>query len=105
MTVPPAPMFGPPRFADSRTGAQAALYWITVGALYPSASQILHAEFGCHTFLPDSPGTRTGRSSATTASTLTSTARSQPRATTPRTPPHAGHKPTAPPPTKPPPSP
>jgi ABC-type transport system substrate-binding protein len=24
--------------------------------LYPSASQVLQAEFGCHTFLPDSPG-------------------------------------------------
>jgi peptide/nickel transport system substrate-binding protein len=47
---------GPPRFADSRTAAQAALYGIPVGALYPSASQVLQAEFSCQAFLPDSPG-------------------------------------------------
>jgi peptide/nickel transport system substrate-binding protein len=47
---------GPTRFADSHTGAQAALYWIPVGSLYPSASQVLQAEFGCRTFAPGSPG-------------------------------------------------
>jgi peptide/nickel transport system substrate-binding protein len=47
---------GPPRFADSRTAAQAALYGIPVGALYPSASQVLQAEFSCQAFVPDSQG-------------------------------------------------
>jgi peptide/nickel transport system substrate-binding protein len=46
----------PVRFADSRTSAQAALYWIPIGALYPSASQILQAGFACQSFVPDSPG-------------------------------------------------
>ena len=44
------------RFADSHTAAQAALYWIPVGALYPSASQVLQANFACQTFLLDSTG-------------------------------------------------
>jgi peptide/nickel transport system substrate-binding protein len=47
---------GPPRFADSRTAAEAALYWIPLEALYPSASHVLKADFGCQTFVPDSPG-------------------------------------------------
>jgi YVTN family beta-propeller protein len=46
----------PVRFADSRTSAQAALYWIPIGALYPSASQILQANFACHSFAPSSAG-------------------------------------------------
>jgi YVTN family beta-propeller protein len=46
----------PVRFADSRTTAQAALYWIPIGALYPSASQILQANFACQSFVPGSPG-------------------------------------------------
>jgi peptide/nickel transport system substrate-binding protein len=44
------------RFADSRTTAQAALYWIPIGALYPSASQILQTNFACQSFAPGSPG-------------------------------------------------
>jgi peptide/nickel transport system substrate-binding protein len=40
------------RFADSRTTAQAALYYISVS--YPSASQILQSGFGCQSFAPDS---------------------------------------------------
>ena len=46
----------PVRFADSRTTAQAALYWIPIGALYPSASQILQTNFACQSFAPSSPG-------------------------------------------------
>ena len=44
----------PVRFADSRTGAQAALYFIP--APYPSASQVLQASFACQSFLPNSSG-------------------------------------------------
>jgi YVTN family beta-propeller protein len=47
---------GNPRFADSRTAAQAALYGIPVGSLFPSASQVLQAEFTCQAFVPDSQG-------------------------------------------------
>ena len=47
---------GPVRFADSRTAAQAALYYIPLSALYPSASQVLQTDFACQTFLPDAPG-------------------------------------------------
>jgi len=46
----------PVRFADSRTTAQAALYWIPIGALYPSASQVLQANFACQSFASSSPG-------------------------------------------------
>ena len=46
----------PVRFADSRTAAQAALYWIPLGATYPSASQVLQANFACQSFAPGSPG-------------------------------------------------
>jgi len=44
------------RFADSRTAAQAALYYVPLSALYPSASQVLQTNFACQTFLPDAPG-------------------------------------------------
>ena len=47
---------GPPRFADSRTGAQAALYDIPLGLQYPSASQVLQADYACRSFVPNSPG-------------------------------------------------
>ena len=47
---------GPPRFADSRTGAQAALYGIPLGLPYPSASQVLQADYACQSFAPHSPG-------------------------------------------------
>jgi peptide/nickel transport system substrate-binding protein len=47
---------GPPRFADSRTGAQAALYDIPLGLLYPSASQVLQADYACQSFVPSSTG-------------------------------------------------
>ena len=46
----------PVRFADSRTAAQAAFYWIPLGAAYPSASQVLQANFACQSFAPGSPG-------------------------------------------------
>jgi YVTN family beta-propeller protein len=46
----------PVRFADSHTSAQAALYWIPIGALYPSASQVLEASFACQSFAPSSTG-------------------------------------------------
>ena len=46
----------PVQFADSRTGAQAALYSIPIGPLYPSASQVLQANFACQSFAPGSPG-------------------------------------------------
>ena len=46
----------PVRFADSRTSAQAALYFIPLGLLYPSASQVLQANFACQSFAPSSPG-------------------------------------------------
>jgi YVTN family beta-propeller protein len=45
---------GDPQFADSRTGAQAALYAIPIGLPYPSASQVLHADFACQSFVPRS---------------------------------------------------
>jgi peptide/nickel transport system substrate-binding protein len=44
------------RFADSRTAAQAAVYWIPIGALYPSAFQVLRANFACQSFAPGSTG-------------------------------------------------
>jgi YVTN family beta-propeller protein len=47
---------GPPRFADSRTGAQAAFYGIPLGLQYPSASQVLQADYACQAFVPNSPG-------------------------------------------------
>jgi YVTN family beta-propeller protein len=47
---------GPPRFADSRTGAQAAFYTIPLGLQYPSASQVLQADYACQAFVPNSPG-------------------------------------------------
>jgi len=47
---------GPPRFADSRTGAQAAFYTIPLGLQYPSASQVLQADYACQAFVPDSTG-------------------------------------------------
>jgi YVTN family beta-propeller protein len=47
---------GPPGFADSRTSVQAALYTIPLGLLYPSASQVLQANFACQSFVPDSTG-------------------------------------------------
>jgi peptide/nickel transport system substrate-binding protein len=46
---------GPPGFADSRTAAQAVLYYMPFSFLYPSASQVLQGDFSCQTFLPDSP--------------------------------------------------
>jgi peptide/nickel transport system substrate-binding protein len=46
----------PVRFADSRTSAQAALYFTPLGLLYPSASQVLQASFACQSFVPRSPG-------------------------------------------------
>jgi peptide/nickel transport system substrate-binding protein len=46
----------PVRFADSRTAAQAALYQIPLGLLYPSASQVLQANFACQSFMPNSTG-------------------------------------------------
>ena len=46
----------PVRFADSRTSAQAALYFIPLGLLYPSASQVLQANFACRSFVPKSSG-------------------------------------------------
>ena len=45
---------GDPRFANSRTGAQAALYAIPIGLPYPSASQVLQADFACRSFVPRS---------------------------------------------------
>ncbi len=45
---------GPPRFADSRTAVQAALYGIPLGLLFPSAAQVLQNGFACRSFLPDS---------------------------------------------------
>jgi len=47
---------GPPRFADSRTSAQAALYEIPLGLQYPSASQVLQADYACRSFAPGSSG-------------------------------------------------
>ena len=47
---------GPPRFADSRTKAQVAFYTIPLGLQYPSASQVLQADYACQAFVPDSPG-------------------------------------------------
>jgi YVTN family beta-propeller protein len=44
------------RFADSRTGAQAALYTIPLALEYPSASEVLQADFACQSFVRDSPG-------------------------------------------------
>ena len=96
---------GPPRFADSRTGARP-----------PSTASrsVFRTRPHPKSFKPTTPAnrsrptrqaTQTGRSSATTASTPRSTARSQPRATTPPTPQHSGRKPTTLPPTKPQPSP
>jgi peptide/nickel transport system substrate-binding protein len=46
----------PVRFADSRTSAQAALYFIPLGLQYPSASQILQANFACQSFVPKAAG-------------------------------------------------
>jgi peptide/nickel transport system substrate-binding protein len=46
---------GDPRFADSRTGVQAALYTIPIGLPYPSAFQVLQPEFACQSFVPHSP--------------------------------------------------
>jgi peptide/nickel transport system substrate-binding protein len=45
---------GDPRFADSRTGAQAALYAIPIGLPFPSASQVLQTDFACQSFVPRS---------------------------------------------------
>ena len=50
---------GPPRFADSRTKAQAAFYLLGL-FLYPSASQVLQAAYTCHAFVPDSTGNPNG---------------------------------------------
>ena len=48
---------GPPRVADSRTGVQAALYYIPIGALlFPSAAQVLQNNFACQSFVPHSIG-------------------------------------------------
>ncbi len=47
---------GPTRFADSRTGVQAALYSIPSGLLFPSAAQVLQNDFACRSFVPDSIG-------------------------------------------------
>jgi YVTN family beta-propeller protein len=44
------------RFADSRTSAQAALLGIPLDLPYPSASQVLQAEFACHSFAANSAG-------------------------------------------------
>jgi len=49
-TDPNAPL----RFADSRTGAQAAL--TESNPWYPSASQIIQVNFACQSFLPNSTG-------------------------------------------------
>jgi peptide/nickel transport system substrate-binding protein len=46
----------PVRFADSHTSAQAALYYVPLGLLYPSASQVLQTNFACQSFAPGSPG-------------------------------------------------
>jgi ABC-type transport system substrate-binding protein len=46
----------PVRFADSRSRAQVALYALPLGLLYPSASQILQANFGCRSSVPGSTG-------------------------------------------------
>ncbi len=46
----------PVRFADSRTTAQTVLYFIPLGLLYPSASQVLQANFACQSFMPKSSG-------------------------------------------------
>jgi peptide/nickel transport system substrate-binding protein len=45
---------GPPRFADTRTAPQAALYFIPIGLPYPSASQVLQVNFACQAFTPNS---------------------------------------------------
>jgi peptide/nickel transport system substrate-binding protein len=45
---------GPLRFADSRTGAQAALGGFSVW--WPSASQIIQRNFACQSFIPHSTG-------------------------------------------------
>jgi len=45
---------GDPRFADSRTAPQAALYFIPIGLPYPSASQVLQVSFACQAFVPNS---------------------------------------------------
>jgi YVTN family beta-propeller protein len=47
---------GPPRFANSRTSAQAAVYSIPLGLLHPSASQVLQADYACRSFVPKSAG-------------------------------------------------
>jgi peptide/nickel transport system substrate-binding protein len=47
--------FASARFADSRTGAQAALYDIGTTP-YPSAFQVLQVEYACRSFVPKSPG-------------------------------------------------
>jgi peptide/nickel transport system substrate-binding protein/oligopeptide transport system substrate-binding protein len=41
---------GDPRFADSRTAPQAAFYIIPIGLSFPSASQVLQADFACQSF-------------------------------------------------------
>jgi YVTN family beta-propeller protein len=95
---------GPPRFADSRTRAQAALYDIPLGLLYPSASQILQADYACQSFVPSSTGNPNWSEFCDVDSTTRSTTPSQPRATTRLTPQRSGRRPTGPPPTKPQPS-
>jgi peptide/nickel transport system substrate-binding protein len=50
-----ADAFASARFADSRNGAQAALYSIGTTP-YPSAFQVLQVEYACRSFVPKSPG-------------------------------------------------
>ena len=45
---------GDPRFADSRTAPQGALYILPIGLAYPSASQVLQVDFACEAFVPNS---------------------------------------------------
>jgi len=46
----------PVRFADSDTAAQGALYFIPLGLAYPSASQVLQADYTCQAFAPTASG-------------------------------------------------
>jgi peptide/nickel transport system substrate-binding protein len=52
----PADSTAPARFGDSRTSVQAAIFTIPLGLPYPSASQVLQANFACESFVPDSAG-------------------------------------------------
>jgi hypothetical protein len=92
---------GDPRFADSRTAAQATLYAIPIGLPFPPPLRSSKPTSPANRSSPARPSTQIGGSSATTDSTPRSTARSTPKPPTRQTPPRSGHEPTAPRPTKP----